>query len=170
MRGGDGGACCVRWRKLLPGGVVGADEVSCGQLLRGELGEPERVPLGQLLPCGISELDDVRGWVLLPEPVGGACVPDGVVVPCGKRERERVPRRILLRDAGVERRGVHGVELLPLWVDGDDELHGGVLLPRGRDGEPCAVQRRVLLRCGGEQPDGVCCGDVLSERGAVSSA
>ena len=88
-------------------------------------------------------------------------------MPCWERERERVPRRVLLPDAGVERRGVHGVELLPWRVDGDDELHCGVVLPRGRAGEPGAVQRGILLSCWSEQPGGVRCGDVLPERGDV---
>ena len=163
----DGGACCVRWRKLLPGRIVGADGVSCGELLRCELGEPERVLLGQLLPRGICELDGVRGWVLLLGPDGGGCVPLGVVVPCGERERERVPGRVLLPDAGIERRGVHGVELLPWGIDGDDELHRGVVLPSGRDGEPCAMQRGILLPWWSEQPRGVPCGDVLPDGGHV---
>ena len=167
MRSDDGGSARVCWRKLLSGWVVGADDVSCWQLLWCELGQPERVLLGQLLSRGIGEPVRLRCQVLLPQRDGGACVPDGIVVSCRQRERAAVPRRTLLPDARLERTGVHGVELLPCGVDGDDELHGGVLLPRGRDGEPCAVQRGVLLPCGGEQPDGVWCGDVLSERGDV---
>ena len=84
---------------------------------------------GQLLSGGIGEPVRLRCRVLLPRCDGGACVRDGVVMSCRQRERAAVPRRTLLPDARLERTGVHGVELLPCGVDGDDELHGRVLLP-----------------------------------------